>query len=159
VSDVLAKIDETLTYYSAGLGEEITVEREADGDWFADFLDRTFAAWNGHTTNPPPLLLAPPSYASVVNAMVELERHATNFALVVSADLAPAFRAVRLAFDRPLRPKVARRQRRADLRRVHRDYVQRKRKGPRGYSHLVGYAAFPTRFVFGIDPTHDTEAR
>ena len=26
MSDVLAKIDETLTYYSAGLGEEITVE-------------------------------------------------------------------------------------------------------------------------------------
>jgi hypothetical protein len=159
MSDVLDKIDETLTYWSAGLGEEITVEKErpSGSEWFTDFLDQVFAGWGERTVHPLATLAAPLSCASITRAMIELERNAAHTALLIHADLEPGFRALRLALAKPLRPKVARRLRRAQLRRVHRDYVQRKRRR----SHL-GYGvvtvSMPIYDECRISPTPDTEA-
>lgn len=67
---------------------------------------------------------------SIVEAAAEIERKANLFAATVHAHLLPGFRAIARALSAPLNPKAARRIRRAQLRRVHRDYVQRNRRRP-----------------------------
>jgi len=107
-ADVLSKIDETLTFYSAGLGEEVSVpveRREELATWpapdatvFMAAVGRQLAAIFQH-------------YDSTLAEFVDnLNRYIASRRSAIPS------------------PKAVRRWRRAQLRRVHREYVQHKRR-------------------------------